>query len=71
MSDVSAHVTMCKRNSRPPLLSVVLFRTACLSLLLEARKPVTDVSQDRDFKLHNLTVTERNLLFAKASSSWV
>ena len=71
MSDFSAHVTMCKINSRPPLLYIVLFRTACLSLLLEARKPVTDVSQDRDFKLHNLTVTERNLLFAKAGSIWV
>ena len=60
MSDVFVQVTMCDRNRCPPLLSVVSFGTACLGLLLEAQEPVTNASQKRDFKLLNLTVTERN-----------
>ena len=60
---------MCKRNCRPPIISVASFGTPCLGLLLEAREPVTDASQDRDFKLHNLTVTERSLLFARLDLS--
>ena len=60
MSDVFAQVKMCERNRRPPLIYVVLFGTVCLGLLLEAQDPVTNASQKRDFKILNLTVTDRN-----------
>ena len=50
MSDVFAHMTMCERNRRHPLLYVFLFVTACLGLLLEAQEAVTNASQDREFQ---------------------
>ena len=65
MSSVFVQVAMCKRNRRPPLLSVVSFGTACLGLLLEAQEPVTDGSQNRVLKLLNLTVTERYLALSQ------
>ena len=65
MSDVFSQVTMCKRNRRPRLLSVVSFGTACLGLLFEAQDPFMNASQKRDFKFLNSTVTERNLLFLR------
>ena len=34
-------------------------------MLIEAREAVTNASQDRDFKLHNLTVTESKFFFAR------
>ena len=64
MGDVYEQVKMCKRNHLPPLLYVVSFGTTCLGLLLEAREPVTDASQDSDLKLQNSTVAESYLLFA-------
>ena len=59
MSDMFAQVKVCKRNRRPPLLSVVSFGTVCIGFLLEAREPVTNASQKRDLRLLNSTVTER------------
>ena len=67
MSDVFTQTTMCKRNRCCPIISVVSFGTVCIGLLIEAREPVMDASQDCDFKLHNLIVTERNLFFARLS----
>ena len=42
-----------------------LVSNSCLGFLLEERESVTDASQDRDFKLLNSTVTERNFLFLR------
>ena len=69
MSDMFTHVTMCDRNHLPPLLSVVSFVTACLGFLIEAQEPVTDASQDCNFKLLNSTVLERTLLFERLSQA--
>ena len=65
MSDVFAQVKKCNKNRLPTLIYVVSFGTTCLSLLIEAREAVMNASQDCDFKLHNLTVTESKFFFSR------
>ena len=60
MSYVFVQVTMCEIKRCPSLLSVVLFETVCLGLLLEAWDPFTNTSQKRFFKLLKSTETELN-----------